>query len=700
MKAHINMDKTQEEAKHRQEIEADAGAYLDWLIEQRKISDAREQAYIADLKQKEAQGWVDNTPIIQCETIDEYDRRCNEAMHVEECIDESKFPPYDPSCGLTYEDYLANMAMQAESDMAFIQRYGVSGEVISEYLKKPDDYIWDTNPQSNTPPVIPIPADNPQTESPPSNIDDCPFDLDSYEDSLLLTEEEGMVSASDLPPEVQRQMCGADPLINKNYVERKSQEMASNFGLESTLFRPQEPQVQQNPYGMPMQNMYYNQNPYMYQQNPYGYNPYMQQNPYGMPMQNMYYNQNPYTTGTTFQFGNMVSQNKRNRFGISEIPDYYYNHTNAQNEQYEMKDGYMVRKITPYFSVIPGGNKYAPMYAQVYYYPQHQQYEEIKSLYEKEELGHIRLNMFIARSSRPEGVSKEEFDAQLRAMYDPYSVEYAKAESERKEAELKQKEEAVDPFKGQIKTFTCHIKIKNGVTDEVIVDTKPIRKEMHFDRNTMLEAERELIMKQAQMMMPEYEKMNFYAGVAKRQQEMERRFPNINEVSVEDFFGKSELSQQIYDFFVTEPEERRKRRNNIDATYDTYRYLQNIGWTYRYRMDTHTTAGEDIIRKCGLKPGDPLYDYYMKETERANYMAVNYFNPDGTPKHNETYDARKRAYELAIEYPTNSISPGKPCCDVPPYILNTLPQDVLVELGYASEPVLPPEERKPKHEGI
>lgn len=695
MKAHINMDKTQEEAKHRQDIEADAGAYLDWLIEQRKISDAREQAYIADLRQKKAQGWVDDTPIIQCETMEEYDRRCNEAMHVEECIDESKFPPYDPSCGLTYEDWLANMAMQAESDMAFIQRYGVSGEVISECLKKPDDYIWDTNPQSNTPPVIPIPVDNPQTESPPSNADDCPFDLDSYEDSLMLTEEEGMVNACDLPPDVQKQMCGADPLINKNYVERKSQEMASNFGLESTLFRPQEPQqVQMNPYGMPM----YQQNPYM-NQNPYGYNPYMQ-NPYGMPMNQYGYNpyqQNPYmNAGNTYQFGSMISQNNRNRFGISEIPAYY----TQTNNEFEMKEGYMVRKVTPYFSVIPGGNKYAPLFAQVYSYPEHPQYEEIKSLYEKEEFGHIRLNIFMARSSRPEGVSKEEFDAQLKAIYDPYSVEYAKAESDRKEEEIKQKEESVDPFREKVKTFTCHIKIKNAITDEVIVDTKPIKKEIYFDRNTMIEAERELIMKQAQRMVPEYEKMNFYAGIAKRQQEMERRFPGLNEVSVEDFFGKSELSQQVYDYFVTEPEERRKRRNNIDATYDTYRYLQNIGWTYRYRMDTHTTAGEDIIRKCGLKPGDPLYDYYMKETERANYMAVNYFNPDGTPKHNDTYDARKRAYELAIEYPSNNISPGKPCCDVPGHILNTLPQDVLVELGYASEPVLPPEERKPKHEGI
>lgn len=669
MKAHVNYDKTEEERNRVEAIKANAEAYFDnmmlknmeneqagddflrYFLEQKKISDANEAAYMAEYNAKRAAGWVDDTPIIECPTVEDFERRCVEADHVEEYIDETKFPPYDPSCGKTYEQYMADMIDQAESDMVFIQRYGTSGEVISEILKRPDDVIWENNPQSNTGPVLPI-----SVPPVPETRENCPFNLDDDAPDPDLTEDEGMVTADKLPPDVQRSIAGGNQFINKHFVEERNRiNNMANFGLNSTLFgSTTQASPTTNMYGMPQNQMYCQPNPYM------------------MPQ------------GNTFQFGNMASG-----YGYNN-PYMQYQAPSQPNTNsiYEIReDGNVVRKLTPYFSVVPGGNKYQRVFNFVYNNPDHPEYENIKEMYRKEEYKIINTEIAFRAWSRPAGVDKDEYKKELRAIFDPYSVEFAKREMEIQEDLEEQKQKRLEEQnKCIMTTFTCHVKIKNAETGEVILDANPVREE--YDE---LEAERKWLeddrQRRASRIQHQQYLQNFYNALYQRRQEIMRRCPDFNDVSVEDFFsGKSDLSQRLYDIQVKEPEERMKKRRTI-ADFDIDNYCRQFGITARYRMDNHCTAGEEIIRQCGLKPGDPLYDYYMKDTERANYIAMNYYNPDGSPKHDARYDAKWKAYQLALQYPSNNITPGKPTNSVPPEVAATLPDDVLVELGLKREPV-------------
>lgn len=690
MKAHINMEKTNKDLEHRKAIVADAESYLDKLIAEKQMNENKPtQAYL-NYNSNPNTGWDSNIPVIQCTTDEEFERRCGDAVHMEEYIDESLFPPYDPSCGKTYNDYIADLAEQAESDMALVQRYGVSGELITEILRRPDDKVWDNNPQSNTAPVLPISSVPTNSPPVPETRENCPFDLDDTPDPDL-TEDEGMVSADKLPPEMQRKLCGGDDFINKHYTERKNKE-TMEFGINSTMFggatqQQSAPQTTYNNnymyYQQPMNMMYggyqnpYMQNPYMYQQpmNMYGQyqNPYIQ-NPM-MPQQN----------NGVIQFGSMAS-----------AVNHGFNYGRPQNTQnaFELKDGVMVRKITPYFSVKPEGNSYAQQFAMVYNYgPEHPSYKEIEALYRKEEYGKINLDISLACFSRPSDISKEDYKAKMRAIYDPYSVEYAVAQNQQAEETRRVNDEIKnhDPFEAMAtQRFTCHLQIIDGATGKVIVDGGKIDKEMPFNREIFEQRVREQMFKEFEEVQRQNRIAAFYNAAERRRQELYRRCPDINDVSVEDFFsGKSDLSQRIYDYQVTETEARMKRRNTLGGKFDVDFYEKVGGLLYRYQAINNCTPGEEIIAKCGLKPGDPLFNYYMDLANDHKWRAFHNFNEDGTFKRDKHYEAQKRAYDLALQYPSNNIDPGKPCHNIPPNVLATLPQDVLVELGLAVEPVEP-----------
>lgn len=582
MKAHINEEKTAEELQHEAEVRASANDYFNKMIERQN-----------------AKPPLDQIPVVHCTTNEEYETKLAMAEHSEEMIDETKFPAYDPNCGLSYEDWLFKMSQTASSNEALIQRYGVNKELITEIIKRPEDNLYDN---------------------------DCPFDID------LTGDDTGMVSSVNLSPEDKKQISG--DFVNKNYVERKAKEMNLGGNIQSGLFGSspnmtqfQQPQIQMNPY---------------------------------------YNNYQTYNQRGTFQFGNNCNP-------------YINNYQN--NSQFEIIDGIQVRKISPYFTVCPNGNPFQDMFKRISMYPNHPQYEEIKNKFTEEEFKYIKSMKVLGRLAKPSNISKEEFEKYLDSRYNPYS----------KEAGIPiQTQNTNNTVEVKPTVLKCRIKLINPITDEVIADFgKKESVEIH-DQNWVNQELYKANMKKAERDAIQCERINRINAINKYHEAFLNKFPDLNTVSTEDFFnGKSDLGDRIYDYLVVQPEIRKRKWETINATYDTYNYLRNMGMTYNYRMNTHSTAGEDIIRKCNLKPGDPLYDYYKKETEHHNWMAQNCFNPDGTPKHDDDYNTKKMAYKLSLEYPSNNISPGSPCCNVPQYIQNTLPQEVLVELGYTTEPVKP-----------
>lgn len=593
MKAHVNEQKTQETLKHEAEVKASA---IDYFEKMMALQNAKPP--------------LDQIPVVQCATNSEYDYKLAMAEHAEEQIDDSKFPPYDPNCGKSYEDWLDMQVANAKSDSALIQRYGVNGDVITEILKRPDDSIWDNNPN------------------------DCPFDIDD--------DDAGMVSSSNLSA-AQKQAIAIDQnLVNKNYVERKQEEIMKSQnlgGIQSGLFG-----------AVPQPN------------------PMMQTQIPQIPNMTM----NPYYQGNTVQFGA-----RPNTIQIGARTNPYSYGYNSMAQQFEIVDGVQVRKITPFFSVCPGGNPYQGMFSRIYMYPTHPQYEEIKDKYTEEEFKYINSMKTIGKLSRPANVSKEEYEKHLDKMYNPYSKENGIPVETHTQDDTPKIEPTV---------LKCRIRIINPETKELIKEFVGKEEVEIHDQNWINQQMNEQRIRVANRQTAEYMKAAFYANLARYQQSFKQKFPDLETVSTKDFFsGKSDLDARIYDYLITQPQARQQRWNTINANYDTYNYLRNIGMTYDYRMKTHTTAGEDIIRKCGLKPGDPLYDYYRKETEHHNWMAQNCFNADGTPKHEADYDVKKAAYNLALQYPSNNITPGSPCCAVPEPIRATLPHEVLVELGYAKE---------------
>ena len=389
------------------------------------------------------------------------------------------------------------------------------------------------------------------------------------------------------------------------------------------------------------------------------------------------------TANTNEQLKRVFNRNRKTNNGVSISPEF------------EIKNGKIVRKFTPTFTIRTDGNKYRSAFAYFANTPFDPRYEQFKELFIKEEMAYVNSMKTFYRYShtKPVNVSDEDWEIEIDRAVNPYT-EYGPDAPKMEEPEDFMSKPWCTPTKLKAK-----VRLKITKPDGRVEYSDPYVYEEEFVLNGKF-VEEDTAYKRRINHIINYDVhaaylKNYNEFAAKKKAILDKKCPGWDTASAGEWSVLDIMN--FWDVAVNKPYEkcqryREKQKLPVCPDFDTY--TRNIGLEMMHNLQTNNTEGDIVIRKMGLKPGMDLYDECISKKEKEAKWVSEVFNSDGSMNMDvirEKYpfwDAMVEAHELAIKYGNTKHSTIAKCganIDLPLSVEASLSDDVKTELGLMAE---------------